>query len=77
MIKATENQVIDVEAATGVLIEAAGGPKNANADSIRAILNDIAKAKDKNKHVVFKTLKDKQKSLAAKEKEPEDTLKKM
>jgi hypothetical protein len=77
MIKSIENQVIDIEGATGVLMQAAGGPSNASEESIKNILNDIAKAKDKSKHVVFKTLLDKRKTLAAKEKEPETNLQKM
>jgi hypothetical protein len=73
MITAIENETIDIQGATQRIKDVA---VNASEESIKNILNDIAKATDKKKHVVFKTLMDKKSALAKKKDEPSLTMKK-
>lgn len=72
MINAISNANIDPEAASQHLHKFA---KNTSQASIKAVLEDIANAKDKSKHIIFKTLTDKKKLITGKKNEPEDKAK--
>jgi hypothetical protein len=73
MLKAIQNENIDINGATQRIKEIA---PNALEEDINTVLNDISKAQDKKKHVVFKTLTDKKATLEKKKDEPKVTLKK-
>lgn len=73
MITAIENESIDILGATQRIKEIA---VNASEESIKNVLNDISKASDKKKHVVFKTLMDKRATLLKKKEEPNLAMKK-